>query len=78
VDITEREIRGQHEEIAKMLQESKLQKPPPAQLVQAVVSICIAEAVLIAKAIGVPPPLPPFPVPAEASQASAKDARYTV
>ena len=70
-------IQGEREEITKILQETKMQKPPPP-LVQAVVNVCLAESVLIAKAIGVPPPLPPIPVPTQAPQVSSKDGRYTV
>ena len=42
-------IQGECEEIAKILQETKMQKPPPAPLVQAVVNDCLAESVLLAK-----------------------------
>jgi len=42
-------IQGEREEITKILQETNMQKPPPAPLVQAVVNVCLAESVLLAK-----------------------------
>jgi hypothetical protein len=60
-----------------MLQEHKQQKSPPVQIVQAVSSTAIAEAILISKTIGIPPPLPPLPGPA-ASQVPVKtETKYT-
>jgi len=70
-------IQGERDELQKILQEHRGQKTPPAQVVQAVSSTAIAEAILISKTIGIPPPLPPLPTP-PASQAPPKtDTRYT-
>lgn len=57
-------VQGERDEVQKMLQEHKQQKSPPVQIVQAVSSTAIAEAILISKTIGIPPPLPPLPGPA--------------
>ena len=69
-------IQGEKDELQKILQQSKEQKPPPAQLIQAVTNAGIVESVLVSRTIGVPPPLPPVPPPA--SNVPAKgNARYT-
>ena len=70
-------IQGEKDELQKILQEQKEKKVPPAQILQAISSTAIAEAILISKTIGIPPPLPPIPA-APAEQAPAKaDSRYT-
>ena len=70
-------IQGEKDEMQKILQEQKEKKVPPAQILQAISSTAIAEAILISKTIGIPPPLPPIPGP-PAEQAPIKaDSRYT-
>ena len=70
-------IQGEKDELQKILQEQKEKKVPPAQILQAISSTAIAEAILISKTIGIPPPLPPIPT-ASPEQAPAKaDSRYT-
>ena len=70
-------IQGEKDELQKILQEQKEKKAPPNQILQAISSTAIAEAILISKTIGIPPPLPPLPTP-PASQAPPKaDSRYT-
>jgi hypothetical protein len=70
-------IQGEKDEMQKILQEQKEKKTPPNQILQAISSTAIAEAILISKTIGIPPPLPPLPTP-PANQAPAKaDSRYT-
>ena len=70
-------IQGEKDEMQKILQEQKEKKAPPNQILQAISSTAIAEAILISKTIGIPPPLPPLPSP-PATQAPAKaDSRYT-
>ena len=70
-------VRGEKDEVQKVLQEHKQQKSPPVQIVQAVSSTAIAEAILISKTIGIPPPLPPLPGPS-APQAPVKtETKYT-
>lgn len=69
-------IQGEKAEIQKIFQQSKEQKPPPAQVIQAVANVGMAESILISRTIGVPPPLPPIPPPP--SHVPAKgDTRYT-
>jgi hypothetical protein len=70
-------IQGEKAEMQKIIQEQKEKKVPPAQIIQAISSTAIAEAILISKTIGIPPPLPPLPTP-PATQAPLKmDTRYT-
>lgn len=70
-------IQGEKDEMQRILQEHKEKKVPPAQIIQAISSTAIAEAILISKTIGIPPPLPPLPTP-PATQAPLKtDMRYT-
>jgi hypothetical protein len=70
-------IQGEKDELQKILQEQKEKKAPPNQILQAISSTAIAEAILISKTIGIPPPLPPLPTP-PANQAPQKaDSRYT-
>jgi len=70
-------VQGGAEELQKILQEYKAQKSPPGQVIQAVSSTAIAEAILISKTIGVPPPLPPLPTPPTAQAPVKTDSRYT-
>jgi hypothetical protein len=70
-------ISGEKEETKKILDEHKLQKAPPVPLVQAVSNTAIAEAILISKTIGVPPPLPPLPAANVPQQPAKTDVRYT-
>jgi len=70
-------IQGEKDDMQRILEEHKEKKTPPAQVVQAVSSTAIAEAILMSKAIGIPPPLPPLPGP-QATQVPPKtDVRYT-
>jgi hypothetical protein len=70
-------IQGEKNEMQKILQEQKERKAPPAQIIQAVSSTAIAEAILVSKTIGVPPPLPPIPSPPAAQAPPKTDSRYT-
>jgi hypothetical protein len=72
-------FRGEKDEMRKILQEHKQQKSPPMQIVQAVSSTVIAEAILISKSLGIPPPLPPLPsAQTQMTQTPPKtDTRYT-
>jgi len=71
-------IQGEKDEMQKILQEQKEKKAPPNQILQAISSTAIAEAILISKTIGIPPPLPPLPNPPANQAAPAKaDSRYT-
>ena len=74
------QVSGERNEIIQILEENKKNKPPPATVIQAVSSIAMADAIVISKSLGIPPPLPPIGIPAEASvpQSSLKrDSRYT-
>jgi hypothetical protein len=77
------QVFGEKEEISKMIDEHKLNRPPPAAIIQAVSSIAMAEAILLSKSLGIPPPLPPMGVPQEQMQAQQhqgqrkSESRYT-
>jgi hypothetical protein len=70
-------IQGETVEMRKILQEQKEQKVPPAQIIQAISSMAIAEAILISKTLGIPPPLPPLPTPPAGQAPTKTDSRYT-
>jgi hypothetical protein len=66
---------GEKKELDRIMEEHKSKKPPPNMIIQAVSSIAIAESIVIAKTIGVPPPLPPFP--GTQPQEKKTDTKYT-
>jgi hypothetical protein len=67
---------GEKTELDKIMADFNSQRPPPNMVVQAVSSIAIAEAIVLAKTIGVPPPLPPFPATHEQPKQKS-ETRYT-
>jgi hypothetical protein len=69
-------IEGETAEMQKVLQEQKEHKVP-SQIIQAISSTVIAEAILISKTLGIPPPLPPLPTPATTQAPTKIDSRYT-
>ena len=73
------QVNGEKSEISQMVDEHKQNKPPPTTVIQAVSSIALAEAILLSKSLGIPPPLPPIGVPPDQVQAVAKkpESRYT-
>src|SRR2546425_9219849 len=77
------QVFGEKEEISKMINEHKQNKPPPVAIIQAVSSIAMAEAILLSKSLGIPPPLPPIGLPPEQVQAQQQqgqrksEPRYT-
>ena len=75
------QVNGDKEEILKMIEEHKQNKPPPVPVIQAVSSIAMAEAIILSKSLGVPPPLPPMGLPGEQQQSQQvlkrPDTRYT-
>ncbi len=62
------QVIGEKEEISKMIDEHKQNKPPPVAIIQAVSSTAMAEAILLSKSLGIPPPLPPMGLPPEQMQ----------
>lgn len=68
-------VSGEPTEITQMIEEHKQQKPP-IPVIQAISSAAIAEAILISKTLGVPPPLPPLPPPGQEAQ-KPSTTRYT-
>ena len=67
---------GDINEINKILLEYEEKKSPPVPLVQAISNASMAEAILISKTIGVPPPLPTIGPPQPNVQ-QKQDGRYT-
>jgi len=66
-----------------MIDEHKQNRPLPVAIIQAVSSIAMAEAILLSKSLGIPPPLPPMGLPPEQIQAQQQqgqnkfEPRYT-
>src|SRR5205807_1889342 len=77
------QVIGEKEEISKMIDEHKQNRPPPVAIIQAVSSIAMAEAILLSTSLGIPPPLPPMGLPHEQMQAQQQqgqrksEPRYT-
>jgi hypothetical protein len=69
------QVIGEKGEISKMIDEHKLNKPPPVAIIQAVSSIAMAEAILLSKSLGIPPPLPPMGLPPEQLQGQQQGQR---
>ncbi len=69
------QIIGESEEVNKLLDEHKQQKPPPAIIVQTISNAAMAESIILSRTIGVPPPLPPLPTSPGPAQARP-DIRY--
>ena len=73
-------VTGDRAEIVQMAEEHKKNRPPPQSVIQAVSSIAMAEVIVMSKSLGIPPPLPPIGLPAEAAATQAiqkKEPRYT-
>ena len=69
------QINGESDEIKKIVDESKQQKPPPLAIVQAVSNASMAEAILLSKTLNIPPPLPPLPGQPQATKPT--ESKYT-
>lgn len=54
------QVNGDKGEISKMIEEHRQNKAPPTTVIQAVSSIAMAEAIILSKSLGIPPPLPPL------------------
>ena len=67
---------GERDEISKLVEEHTQQKPP-IPVIQAISGAGIAEAILVSKILGVPPPLPPLPAPQGQEPRKEPSARYT-
>jgi len=77
------QVFGEKEEVSRMIDEHKQNRPPRVAIIQAVSSIAMAEAILLSKTLGIPPPLPPMSLPPEQMQAQQQqeqrksEPRYT-
>ena len=63
------QVIGEAEEIARMIDEHKQNKPPPVAIIQAASSIAMANAILLSKSLEIRPPLPPMGLTTEQMQA---------
>jgi hypothetical protein len=68
-------VSREKEEISRMMDEHKQNRPPPVAIIQAASSFAMAEAILLSKSLGIPPPLPPMGVPPEQMQAQQQSQR---
>ena len=71
------QISGEKDEVTKVLDEHKQQKPPPMVIVQTISNAAMAESIILSRSIGVPPPLPPLPTSQGPTQARP-DTRYAI
>jgi hypothetical protein len=74
------QVTADRSEIVQVIEEHKKNRPPPQQVIQAVSSIAMAEVIIMSKSLGIPPPLPPIGLPAEAAPIQPmqkKEPRYT-
>jgi len=67
---------GESDEISKLVDDHKQQKPP-IPVIQAISATVIAEAILMSKSLGIPPPLPALPLPQEQEPQRTSTSRYT-
>ncbi len=59
-------VTGKEEELKKIEEGYNKRLPPPPSVLQSITTASLAEAVILSKSIGVPPPLPvPGPPPAQ-------------
>src|SRR5260370_12056178 len=61
------QVTADKDEITRMLEEHKQNKPPSTAVIQAVSSIAMAEAIILSKSLCIHPPLPPMSSPTEQS-----------
>ncbi len=69
-------VMGNAESLGKVMEDYSQRRPPPIQLIQAISNAAIAEAVLISRSLGIPPPLPPLPQPS-GDQRPSLNMKYT-
>jgi hypothetical protein len=69
-------VMGDAESLKKVMEDYSQRRPPPPQLIQAISNTAMAEAVLISRSLGIPPPLPPLPQPPGDHRPSL-DMKYT-
>lgn len=71
------QLLGDKNDIEKVLENYKEKKPPPIELLQAISGASMAEAIVVSKIIGVPPPLPPFIPSPQSKPKEGPEVRYT-
>lgn len=69
-------VMGDAEALGKVMEDYSRRRPPPIQLIQAISNTAMAEAVLISRSLGIPPPLPPLPQPS-GDQRPSLNMKYT-
>lgn len=74
------QITGDRNELTQIVDDGKKSKPPPQSVIQAVSSVAMADAIVVSKSLGIPPPLPPIggaPEGTLAQPTPKKEPRYT-
>jgi len=56
-------VTGTEEEVEAVMEEQKRSRRPPPQVIQAVSTACITEAIIISRSLNIPPPIPPIGPP---------------
>ena len=67
---------GEKEEIANVMEEYRKNKAP-MPMVQAIQNAGTAEAIIVSRTLGIPPPLPPLPPPPTAKTDATAPMKYT-
>lgn len=74
------QITGERDELTQIVDDGKRNRPPPQSVIQAVSSVAMADAIIVSKSLGIPPPLPPIggaPEGGVPQPTSKKEPRYT-
>jgi len=69
-------VTGDAGSLKRVMEDYSQRRPPPIQLIQAISNTAMAEAILMSRSLGIPPPLPPLPQPSGA-QRPGLDMKYT-
>jgi hypothetical protein len=69
-------VTGDAGSLKRVMEDYSQRRPPPIQLIQAISNTAMAEAILMSRSLGIPPPLPPLPQPPGA-QRPGLDMKYT-
>ena len=67
---------GDRKEIDKIAKEHNEKKTAPTNIIQAITNVTMAEAIIMSKALGIPPPMPPIS-PSPSKKQKKPDSRYT-
>ena len=71
-------VSGSDKEINEIIKAQKEKKPPPRSIMQSVLTTGTAEAVIISRSIGVPPPVATPAIPSQLGNVKVKNRGYTI